>query len=167
MNEKTAGILSVIITFIAIIGLSILSDKLGFATYIDYGETITIEHQLYEEEKDGSISNVGWYILIVTSMLGWKLYHWFISGKIFGNLKYEQRLLWNYWFIGLTIVTLLTEIIYMFDLHYLILRFSLLAILIATAWIFFRSYEKKLTSYSKAEREAKHTEVLSEEKKLT
>lgn len=145
MNKKIAGTLSVIITFIAILGLNILSDKLGFTTYIDYGETITIEHQFYEEEKDGYMSNVGWYILIVTSMLGWRLYHWLISGKIFGNLKYEQRLIWNYWFIGATIVTLLTEIIYMFDLHYLILRFCSFAILVVTAWTLFKSYDKKLT----------------------
>jgi len=149
MNKKLAGILSVIATFAMIAGLIILSEKLDFPFYIEYGETIIIEHTLYDEEKDGSVSNVGWYILIISLMLGWRLYHWFISGKMSGNLEYRSRLTWKYVFIGLTIVTILTETMYIFNLHHLILKFGSLAILIVTGWLLFISYSDKLDKYYK------------------
>ena len=150
MSEKLAGTLSIIVTVGMIIGLIILSEKLGFAFHIDYGETIIIDHGLYDEEKDGDISNVGLYILIISSMLGWRLYHWLISGKIFGHLRYAQMIGWKYWFIGLTIVTVLTEIIYnMFDLHHLILKFGTLAIYILTGWLLFTRYSDKIDKHYK------------------
>jgi len=149
MNKKLAGILSWIATFTMIAGLIILSEKLGFAFDIDYRETIIIDHGLYDEEKDDGISNVGWYVLIISSMLGWRLYHWLISGKTSGNLEYRSRLTWKYVFIGLTIVTILTETMYMFNLHHLILKFGSLAILIVTGWLLFISYSDKLDKYYK------------------
>lgn len=154
MKEKTALIFSLIATIIIIVGLSVVFGKLGFHTYIDYGETITIQHHLYDEEKDGSVTNLGWYLLVVPSMLGWRLYHWFISGEIFGNLNYAQRLTWNYWFVGLTVATILTELMYMLPLHYIIHNIGSLVILFGTGWLLFRSYDVKLTAYDKREREA-------------
>ena len=149
MSEKLAGIFSMIMVVGMIVGLIILSEKLGFTFDIDYGETITIDHGIYDEEKSGAISNVGWYILIISSMLGWRLYHWLISGKMSGNLEYRSRLTWKYVFIGLTIVTILTETMYMFNLHHLILKFSSLAILIVTGWLLFISYGDKLDKHYK------------------
>lgn len=164
ITEEKAVISSVIITVCMFIGLAILSEKLGFTFFYDYGETKIIDHGIWDEEKSEGITHIGWYTIIISIMVGWRLKHWMTSGKISGNLKYSSSLTWKYVFIGLTIVTVLTEIIYMFDFHYLIINFSPYVILIITAWLLLRRYDNKVDKHYKTGKyyEKKITEAQKE-----
>jgi hypothetical protein len=43
-----------------------ISKSLGITTYIDYGETITISHRLYDEDRDGHQTGFGWFFILLS-----------------------------------------------------------------------------------------------------
>jgi hypothetical protein len=72
----SAGIL---VFLFGVIGQEIISSDLGLVGYIDFGETIVIEHRYYERENDGAYTWFGWATMILIAMfsarIGMAVYH--------------------------------------------------------------------------------------------
>lgn len=82
-------------SFLAILHLLHLrfADPLSYARFTDDGDEITTE-----------ISLAGWYITIITLMIARRLY-WIFRDGFKDHRDRQSALMWNTWFIGLTVVT--------------------------------------------------------------
>lgn len=52
------------------LSLSISANRLGLPTWIDYEETIVINHGFYDDERDGHSTALGLWIMFVSITLG-------------------------------------------------------------------------------------------------
>jgi hypothetical protein len=97
------------IVFLAVkMGLDSAGTVVGIPSYIDYGHTVVIDHGLYDEEKDGSSSDFGFYGLVAGAMLGWRAFHVVKTRSIRGGLGLNQRRVWAAWLIGSTVYIVLS-----------------------------------------------------------
>lgn len=106
MREKISWAFGVISFFVIYFSLDALASKLGFPTYIDYGDEVLVTRgsglTSYDEEVTGAATDIGVFILFLSGMLCWRIFHFVLSGKLSGNLPLEQRVLWLYWLVGTT-----------------------------------------------------------------
>ncbi|MHC8509470.1 MAG: hypothetical protein ACYYKD_08765 [Rhodospirillales bacterium] len=58
----TASVVYLVIAFFA--------EFLGLAIRVEYGETIVITHRLYDEERDGHLTALGWLVTFLTFASG-------------------------------------------------------------------------------------------------
>src|ERR1700679_2652457 len=79
MNSRRSNLLPIavgcIIFFAVKIGLDSAGTILGIPSYIDYGYTVVVNRGLYDDEKDGSTTDFGFYGLLAGAMLGWRAFH--------------------------------------------------------------------------------------------
>ncbi len=154
MRQKIAIGISIAACISLYIGMNVLAKALEFPTYIDFGETTTVTRgsgrYSYDEEIDGETTDVGFYILIVSVMLAWRIYHWVLSGKPGGNLPLGQRITWRYWFLGLTAFVVLTTPIWESAVPDALEGVLVLAIGAGIAWF---SHKKCQESLSKVRNE--------------
>lgn len=113
------------------IGLIKASHIFEFSEYITYDES----------RRDMNWSHI--YISVMLVMLGWRIYHLLISSE----LEYTSTLSWNYWFIGLTIVTTLSTLVHSLNLHIAIQNIITIAIVASIAWFLHGGYTHKLDIY--------------------
>ncbi len=98
-----------IVVFCAVkMGLDFSGEAAGIPSYVDYGETVTINHGLYDEEKDGSSTDFGFYGLLAGSMLAWRTFHMAKTRSIRGDLDLNQRRAWAAWLIGSSVYIVLS-----------------------------------------------------------
>lgn len=144
MRTKLAWGVSVAAFISIYFALDTLADFLGVPTYIDFGETVTVTRgsgrYSYDEEIDGQTTDVGFYILIASAMLAWRVFRSVISGKLLGDLKAEQKVTWSYWFAGLTTYILLTTPIWHIHIPSFLQRLLVLGIGIGVAIFFHKKY---------------------------
>lgn len=104
-----AAWVAAIIVFLGVkFGLDFAGEAVGIPSYIDYGETIVVEHPLYDEEEDGSSTDFGIYGLIAGAMLAWRTYHMVRTHSWGGGVAPRQQRLWTAWLIGFTVYTALS-----------------------------------------------------------
>ena len=117
MKKKIAIALSIFFFGLASIGMCILADSLGISVYTDYGETVTITHRYYEEESDGRITEVGWFIMFFNAMLAWRMYRWVVSGKFDGDISIESHTKWLFWLAGMSAFLLVNALILQIEMN--------------------------------------------------
>lgn len=112
MKEKIAVVISVGAFGLIYFGLDTIADALGASTYIDFGETISVTRgsglSSYEEDIGGETTDVGIYLMVASIMLSWRVYHWVVSGTIYGNISRESHITWLTWILGMSAYILLT-----------------------------------------------------------
>lgn len=148
MKKEKSIILSITFAICIILGFCILFNTLGFNLIYD-GTGLIVDNGVYETEDTGGLTDIGWYIIIISFMLSWRLYHWFNTGNIYANLKYSSKLTWNYLFIGITTITILTEFLHSFNISSILHRIISLVIWISIGWFLFKHYSDKLDKYYK------------------
>lgn len=81
--------------------LNIIMSKMGIPTYIDFGETITIEHRYYEEEKDGDFTAIGTALNILAVMAAARIGMAIHEGKIGGGVSKKGNIDFFAWVGGI------------------------------------------------------------------
>lgn len=66
---------------------NIIMGKIGIPTYIDFGETIIVEHSDYEEEKDGEFTASGIALNILSIMFSARIGMAIHAGRIDGGVS--------------------------------------------------------------------------------
>jgi hypothetical protein len=131
MKEKIAVVVSIAAFFGLYISLDLTAGLLGVPTYIDYGETITVTRgsgrYSYDEDVSGSTTDVGMFILALSGMLAWRIFHWIKSGNLNGNIPSKSHTTWLYWLLGMTAYILITTPIWYIDISPTIQRVIVLA----------------------------------------
>jgi hypothetical protein len=128
--------------------MSIIVSILGIPTYIDFGETVTVMRgsgwSSYEDEISGVTTDIGFFIIIASGMLAWRVYHWVISGEISGDLPIESRITWRYWLAGLfSYVLISTPLLYM-EIHGFLQRIIALSMAIGVARFFYLKHAEAI-----------------------
>lgn len=154
MKEKIAVVVSIFAFGLFYFCMDTVADSLGVPTYIDFGETVTVTRgsgrYSYDEEIDGTSTDVGTFILIASIMLAWRVYHWVISGKVNGNISIESHTTWLYWLLGMSTYILITTPLWHIEIPGFIQRIGALALGAGVAWFF---YNKHNAAISKIRRE--------------
>lgn len=70
----------------------------------------------YEEEVFGGSTGFGTYAIVVSLMLGWRVFHWVMTGSWDGDLTVKSKAAWLAWLIGLTAYILGLSIYVLLDL---------------------------------------------------
>lgn len=148
MKEKSAIALSIFSFALIYFGLDAVADFLGVPTYIDFGETVTVTRgsgrYSYEEDIDGESTDVGIYILIVSIMLAWRVYHWVISGNIKGDLSKESHTTWFYWLGGITTYILVATPVWYIDMPAIMQRIVVLVCGAGIAWFLYNKHDEAI-----------------------
>jgi len=114
---STMGIVSFVMIYI---GLNAVANFLEVPTYVNYEETITVirgsGRYSYDEEIDGEQTEVSVFIVAASIMLAWRVYHWFISGRIRGSIPKKTHITWSFWMLGITSYILITTPIWAADI---------------------------------------------------
>ncbi len=93
VHRGSIAVVSSIVAFIVLFYiLNELADFLGAVTYIGMGEESLLTS--WGDETSGSITLVGYFVIVINGMLAWRVYHWVLSGKLQGDLKEKQRKMW-------------------------------------------------------------------------
>ena len=152
VKDKIALGISIVGCILLYFILNALVAMIGEPTYIDFGKTITVSRDggLWEEDINGEATDIGFYIIIVSVMLSWRIYHWVISGKLSGGLRADQRIAWFYWLLGLTAYILLTTPIWNIKMPGIIHRVLVITIGVGIGRF---SYRKCQASLSKVRNE--------------
>jgi hypothetical protein len=112
MNSRRSNLFPTVVAciiFLAVkIGLDSAGTVVGIPSYIDYGYTVVIDHGLYDEEKDGSSTDFGFYGLLAGVMLAWRAFHIAKTHSIRGGLDLNQRRAWAAWLIGSSVYIVLS-----------------------------------------------------------
>lgn len=120
MKTKIALTMSIISFVLIHTGLNAAADFFEIPTYINYGETITVirgsGRYSYDEEIDGEKTEAGVFIVIASIMLAWRVYHWFLSGRILGSIPKKSHITWSFWMLGITSYILITTPIWAVDI---------------------------------------------------
>jgi hypothetical protein len=138
-----AALLAAIIVFLAVkSGLDFAGAAAGIPSYIDYGETVVIEHPLYDEERDGSSTDFGMFGFAAGAMLAWRAYYMVRTRSMRGGTERRQRRVWAAWLIGFIAYTVLAIGIDLAGIHGAIAWYGKLAVAAAVffsgRWIFER-----------------------------
>ena len=130
------------IIFLAVkIGLDTAGTFIGIPSYIDYGYTVVVDHGLYEEEKDGSSTDFGFYGLLAGAMLAWRAFHIVKARSIRGDLDIKQRRVWAAWLIGISIYIVLSVAIDFMPIGGAFRWFTKLGLAAALFWLGRRIFE--------------------------
>jgi len=144
VKEKIAIVISILAFGLLYFCMDTVADSLGVPTYIDFDETVTVTRgsgrYSYEEDIDGESTDVGIYILIVSIMLAWRVYHWIISGKMNGNIPVESHITWLYWLLGMSTYILVTTSLWQIEMPGFIQRFAVLALGAGVVWFFYKKH---------------------------
>ena len=70
LNTVAAWVFGIALSGAVFLLLTELANLYGFVTYIDYGQTIVIEHRYYDETKDGDYTSIGTFIMFLATALG-------------------------------------------------------------------------------------------------
>jgi hypothetical protein len=160
MRTKIAFVVSISALVSLYIGMQMLAKHLGLATYEDFGEAVTISRgggrYSYDDEVEGATTDLGYYILIISAMLAWRIFHWVLSGKINGNLRVDQKLLWSSWFWGMSTFIVLSTPIWQIEMTGFLQRILVMAIGFCVLMYFYHRYTKALhrERLKKSERQA-------------
>jgi len=122
--NKIASIVSIFVYLCLVFGSYFLADVIGLTVFINYEDTVVTSHRYWEEESDGHYTDLGWFIHIVSGMLAWRVYHWFVSGRLNGNISKKSRRSWLIWITGMSIYIFSSTL-----LSFVVLNNSLLSIL--------------------------------------
>jgi hypothetical protein len=148
MKAKIAVAISVLAFGIFYFCMDFAADSLGVPTYIDFGETITVTRgsgrYSYDEDIDGTSTDVGVFILIASIMLAWRVYHLVISGKISGNISVESHITWLYWLLGMSAYILVTTPLWQIEMPGFIQRIAVLALGAGVAWFFYKKHDEAI-----------------------
>lgn len=144
MKGKIAVAISIIAFGIFYYCMDFAADSLGVPTYIDFGETVTVTRgsgrYSYDEEIDGTSTDVGMFILIASIMLAWRVYHWVISGRVNGDISIESHTTWLYWLLGMSTYILITTPLWHIEIPTFIQRIGALALGAGVAWFFYNKH---------------------------
>lgn len=83
--------------------LNIIMSKAGIPTYIDFGETIIVEHRYYEEEKDGDFTAIGTALNILAVMFAARIGMAIYEGKIDGGVSEKGNVDFFAWVGGIVL----------------------------------------------------------------
>lgn len=148
MKGKIAVAISILAFGIFYFCMDFVADTLGVPTYIDFAETITVTRgsgrYSYDEDIDGTSTDVGMFILIASIMLAWRVYYWVISGKMSGNIPVERHITWLYWLLGMFTYILVTTPLWHFQMPGFIQRIAVLAIGAGVAWFFYKKHSEAI-----------------------
>lgn len=138
MREKISWAVGIISFFIIHFSLDTLVSKLGFSTYIDYGEEVLVTRgsglTSYEEEISGAVTDIGVFIIFISGMLCWRIFHFVLAGKLSGNLPHDQRILWQYWLLGATVYIVISTPIWSWDIPSFVQR-ALSLLIMGSVWL--------------------------------
>jgi hypothetical protein len=130
------------IIFLAVkIGLDSAGTVVGIPSYIDYGYTVVIDHGLYDDEKDGSSTDFGFYGLLAGAMLGWRAFHIVKTHSLRGGLDLNQRRTWAAWLSGSTVYIALSIAIDFTPIGGAFRWYAKLALAAAVFWLGRRIFE--------------------------
>ena len=145
MNPRGSNFIPVLVAciiFLAVkIGLDTAGTFIGIPSYIDYGYTVVIDHGLYDEEKDGSTTDFGFYGLLAGAMLAWRAFHIVKARAISGGLTTDQRRVWAAWLVGFSIYIVLSVAINFTPIRGALRWYVKLALAAAVFWLGHRVFE--------------------------
>ena len=69
MRKFISWIIGILLFFLMIMLQDFLSGLLGFATYVEYDETVYISHRFYDDEVDGHSTVIGLFFLYLSFLV--------------------------------------------------------------------------------------------------
>ena len=155
MKENPAIAISVISFGLIYLGMEAVTHLLGLPTYIDFGESVTVTRgsgrYSYDEDIEGEYSDIGWFILICSAMLSWRVYHWAISGKIDGGISKEAHTTWFFWLIGIATYIFTTTIIWQIDMPETLQRLLVFGCAGGIAWLAYNKHAEAIEKIRKTD----------------
>ncbi len=146
LNSKLSLLISFVSFCLIYIGLESAVDFLGLPTYIDFGETINVTRgsgrYSYDEDISGVNTDIGIYIMVMSGMFAWRVYHWLKTGKLDGNRSTLSLLSWTYWVVGFSAYIVATTPIWFIDMPGIIQRLLALGLGGGIAWFTFCKYNQ-------------------------
>lgn len=149
MRKKIAIGISTLFFSLMYFGLSEVAGFLGEPIYIDFGERITVSRQFYEIETSGLTTDIGLFIFIISIMFSWRLYHWAVSGKIYGNISIESHITWLFWLLGLSFYILIVTLIRQIEMYYILERIIIFSCIVGIAWFTRNKYYEVIEKIKK------------------
>jgi len=140
MIRKYAIVVSLVVMVILVFGLVALMDKFGIPFHTDYGEAILVENFLYDEEKTGSLTDIGLLIIIYSAIVGRVIYLHLFDGK-----KYSHLVTLIYASISFVVITILLIILHSFKLHPFVDNALSFILTIGIGWFLFNPYDNDYT----------------------
>ncbi|MGV6475345.1 hypothetical protein [Azotobacter vinelandii] len=147
MRSKISIMVSVIAAIGIYLGLNFVAEEIGIPTYIDYGGPVTITHgsgrYSYDDEVTGGSTDFGFYIMILSVMLAWRLYH-LVDFRLGGEpLRDESKASWFQWLAGFTAYISITTPIWFLEFPSFVVRIASLVVAAAIAFLFYAGPGKK------------------------
>lgn len=104
--------MSIVVFGFVYMAFSAITSVLGLPTYLDFGETINVMRGAgrysYDESISGEITDVGFYIIVMSAMISWRCYHMLLSGKMNGGLSPYSATKWFYFIVGASAYIIIT-----------------------------------------------------------
>lgn len=145
-RDNIAMIVSILACFILFFIMNNLLNLLNILFYIEYDE-IKIYRHYDDEEADGAITNIGYYIIFLSVMLSSRIFYWiiFLKDDFYSRtsgFNWKSKLKWRYTVIGVsTYVFIMYAKNYLPNLPYLD-YFIFIASTIFIPYIFYIKYNK-------------------------
>ena len=90
----------------------------GLSTYVDYGETIFIDHGIWDEERDGHHTGIGWFLIVISIVVVVRSVMAISAGNLNGGVSRLGNLQLGVWIVCFLIFVIIEAVIYFFVDNY-------------------------------------------------
>lgn len=127
MRNKIAVAVSLAFFCFFYFGLDMTADALGVPLYID-----------------GVDTGVGISLILFSILLAWRVYHWVLSGEVYGNIPKESHITWLFWLLSLLAFILSATMIRHIEVSSVIQRIAVLGSGVFIAWVAYKKHAETI-----------------------